>query len=151
MSDWRERAQRGQSLLADDSSEEATRTRSILSHVLDESNKDDYISKDFFIVQQTAGGLPDTMTFDQFVAMVSGHVREDLAISSFDPEVDNDNFRTAVVSFDRNIKHHMTFLNGVVHQIAPGEVHLGLWQLILDARSDDSSVYSCYKDYLVDG
>lgn len=151
MSEWRERAQRAQSLLGNDSSDEAGRTKSILDHILDEGNKDDYISKDFFNVQQTAGGLPDTLTFDQFVAMITGHVREDLAKSNFDPEMDDDNFRTALLSFDQNITNHIKFLNGVVHQIAPGQVHLGLWQLILDSRSDDSSIYSCYRDYLVDG
>jgi hypothetical protein len=36
-----------------------------------------------------------------------------------------------LMSFDTNIRHHITFLNGVVHQIAPGDVHLALWNLIL--------------------
>jgi hypothetical protein len=37
-----------------------------------------------------------------------------------------------------------------VHQIAAGQVHLALWQLILDSRSDDRSIYACYRDFLVD-
>jgi hypothetical protein len=45
----------------------------------------------------------------------------------------DDDFRTALMSIDSNIVHHIEFLNGVVHQIAAGQVHLALWQLILDS------------------
>jgi hypothetical protein len=54
------------------------------------------------------------------------------------------------MSIDENIRHHISFLNGVVHQAAAGDVHKALWQLILDARTDPASIYTCYKDFLVD-
>jgi hypothetical protein len=151
MADWRESAERALSLLDSDTTDGADRTKRMINHVLDKSHDDGYISKDFFNVQQTAGGLPDSMTMDEFVAAITGHLREGLSSSSFDPDVDDDAFREAIMSFDDNIRRHIRFLNGVVHQIAPGEVHLALWQQILDSRSDSNSVYSCYTDYLVDG
>jgi hypothetical protein len=150
MVDWREQANRGLSLLQDDSSDAGMRTKSIINHVLDDNNHDDYISKDFFNVQQTAGGLPDTVTFDQFLAMVTGHVRQDFGSGGFDADVSDDDFRTLTLTIDQNIRRHIQFLNGVVHQIAAGDVHKKLWQLILDSRSDDQSIYACYRDYLVD-
>lgn len=55
----------------------------------------------------------------------------------------------ALLTFDDVIRKHMRFLNGVVHQAAPGDVHLALWELILEARSDSRSLYSCYSDFLV--
>jgi hypothetical protein len=150
MPDWRDTAQRAVTFLESDTSDEATRTKCIIDHVLDESHSDGYISKDFYNVQQTAGGLPDDVTKDQFIEAITGHIPEELTSSSFDPDLSDDDFRTALMSFDANIRKHITFLNGVVHQIAPGEVHLALWQLILDSRSDPNSIYTCYADYLVD-
>ena len=150
MADWRESANRALSLLDSDNSDESSRTRCMMNHILDESHGDGYISKDFFNVQQTAGGLPDSMTMEQFVAAITGHIRKDLSMSNFDPGMSDDDFRIALMSLDTNIRHHITFLNGVVHQIAPGEVHLALWNLILNSRSDPNSIYTCYADYLVD-
>lgn len=150
MADWRESAKRGISLLDNDDSQEASRTKCIINHVFDESHSDGYISKDFFNVQQTAGGLPDGVTMDQFLAAITGHIREDLAESNFDAEVSDDDFRIALMSFDSNIRRHITFLNGVVHQIGVGDVHRALWNLILDSLKDSNSIYSCYTDYLVD-
>ncbi|HVO63748.1 MAG TPA: hypothetical protein VMT53_22685 [Terriglobales bacterium] len=150
MADWHDSANRALSLLQSDSSDAGTRTTRILNHVLDEQNLDSYISKDFYNVQQTAGGLPDTLPMQQFVDAITGHVRDDLGTSSFDFTLSDDDFRTALMSIDSNIVRHMEFLNGVVHQIAPGQVHQALWQLILDSRNDDSSIYSCYRDFLVD-
>ena len=150
MADWRESANRALLLLDGDTSDESMRTKCMINHVLDESHNDGYISKDFFNVQQTAGGLPDGITMDQFLAAITGHIREDLSKSNFDPDMSDDDFRTALMSFDTNIRHHITFLNGVVHQIAPGDVHLALWNLILASRSDPNSIYTCYANYLVD-
>src|SRR5688500_5346398 len=150
MSDWRESAERGLTLLENDGSDAAARTKGILRHVLDESHGDGFISKDFYNVQQTAGGLPDGMTMDSFVSMVSGHVRDDLGSSSFDGDASDADVRTALMSWDNMIRRHISFLNGVVHQAAPGEVHLALWDLVLRSRSDGNSIYSCYADYLVD-
>ncbi|MDF5754237.1 hypothetical protein [Spongiactinospora sp. TRM90649] len=118
--------------------------------MLNESNRDDYISRDFFNVQQTAGGLPEGVTFENFVAAVAGHVRTELEGSGFAEELGDDDFRTAALSFDENIRRHIAFLNGVVHQAAAGEVHLALWDLILRSRDEDASVYACYRDFLVD-
>jgi hypothetical protein len=158
MSDWHDVANRGLSLLAGDSSEEATRTVCILNHLLDESKSDSYISCDFFNVQQTAGGLDPAsgMTIDQFIAMVTGHVCNGgtcgdlgLAGSSFDASLPDDDVRKALLTFDDMIRRHIRFLNGVVHQIAPGEVHLALWNWILAARDDSTTIYGdCYHDFI---
>jgi hypothetical protein len=118
--------------------------------VLDESNSDEYISKDFYNVQQTAGGLPENMTFEDFLVAIAGHVRSSLDSDSFSEELSDDDFRTACLSFDDVIRRHIAFLNGVVHQAAPGEVHLKLWDFILQSRNLSTSIYSLYRDYLVD-
>lgn len=62
----------------------------------------------------------------------------------------DDDFKLAALTFDDNIRRHISFLNGVVHQAAAGQVHTQLWNLILDSRSDDTSVYAVYRDFLVD-
>lgn len=147
---WQDRAQRALTMFESASDDQSSRSRQIFSHVLNESNRDDYISRDFYNVQQTAGGLPEGMSFDDYLNAISGHVRSELESSSFAEDLDDASFRTAALTFDDVIRRHIQFLNGVVHQGAPGEVHLRLWELILNARSDDSSVYSCYRDYLVD-
>jgi hypothetical protein len=150
MADWHDVAKRALTLLNGDTSDEGKRTQCMINHILDESLGDGYISKDFYNVQQTAGGLPDTLTMDQFLGMITGHIRDELAMSNFDADMSDDDFRTALLTFDANIRHHITFLNGVVHQIAAGDVHVALWKLILASRTDPSSIYTCYADYLVD-
>jgi hypothetical protein len=150
MTTWQDRAQRGLALLNGTGSDESNRTQKIFSHILDENNRDDYISRDFFNVQQTAGGLPENVSFDQFLSMIAGHVRSELEGSGFDEGLGDDDFRTAALTFDDNIRRHIRFLNGAVHQGAPGEVHRNLWDLILNARSDSSSIYTCYSDFLGD-
>jgi hypothetical protein len=77
-------------------------------------------------------------------------VRKQLEGSNFDEGVSDEEFKTAALTFDEAIRRHIRFLNGVVHQAAPGEVHRSLWDMIMEARSDSTSVYSCYSDYLVD-
>jgi hypothetical protein len=148
--DWRARAKRALTVLQNDSSGEATRTKCMFNHILEESHSDSYISKDFYNVQQTAGGLPASMSMEQFLAAITGHIRAELASSSFDSAETDSVFRDSVLTFDSNVRHHITFLNGVVHQAAPGKVHLALWKLILDSRGDSNSIYKCYADYLVD-
>ncbi|SRR5216684_4916212 len=148
--DWRGVAKRAIAFLQNDNSDEATQTKCMLNHILDETHGDGYISKDFYNVQQTAGGLPPDMSMVQFLAAIMGRLRQSLTSSSFDPSLSDDDFRTAVMSFDSNIRHHITFLNGVVHQAAPGKVHVALWNLILASRKDPNSIYKCYADYLVD-
>jgi hypothetical protein len=152
--DWRGRAKRALTVLQNDSSGEATRTKCMFNHILEESHSDSYISKDFYNVQQTAGGLPANMSMEQFLAAITGHIRAELGSTAFGDsrggEQSDSDFRTSVLTFDSNIRHHITFLNGVVHQAAPGKVHLALWKLILDARKDPNSIYRCYADYLVD-
>ncbi len=149
MADWHDVAKRALTLLDGDTSDEGKRTQCMINHILDESHSDGYISKDFYNVQQTAGGLPDTLTMDQFLGMITGHIRDELAMSNFDSGSDDD-FRAALLTFDANIRRHITFLNGVVHQIAPGDVHVALWNQILASRTDPSSIYTCYASYLVD-
>jgi hypothetical protein len=148
MGDWQDAANRGVALLSSDQSGEATRTVSILRHVLNGAD-DTYISKDFFNVQQTAGGLPDGMSLDQFINAVAGHVKDGLTSSSFDPSLSDADLRTAFLSFDDVIRRHVVFLNGVVHQIAPGDVHVGLWNWILAAHNDSNTLYGdCYRDFI---
>ena len=147
---WQVRASRCISLLDASNSDEEARTIALLNKVLDEGNHDDYISKDFYNVQQAAGGLPDGMTFDEFVSQISGHVRQFLQSSSFGPDVSDEGVKSAALSFDDEIVKHFRFLNGTVHQIAPGDVHVKLWNLILDSLTDSSSIYSCYTDLIVD-
>jgi hypothetical protein len=150
MSVWRDRASRGLTMFEGSSDDAADRTWQILNHVLDENNSDDYISKDFYNVQQTAGGLPQNMSFEDFLVAVAGHVRTSLQGSSFDEDLSDDDFRTACLSFDDVIRRHVVFLNGVVHQAAPGDVHMKLWNFILQSRDLDTSIYSLYRNYLVD-
>ena len=76
-------------------------------------------------------------------------MRSQLERSNFDDDIGNEDFMAALLTFDDVIRKHMRFLNGVVHQAAPGDVHLALWELILEARSDSRSLYSCYSDFLV--
>lgn len=150
MANWKDRAERGLTLFEGADSDEGDRTWQILNHILDESNRADYISADFFNVQQTAGGLPPDLSFEKFVSTIAGHVRNQLEGSSFDDDVGDDEFKSALLTFDDVIRRHIRFLNGVVHQAAVGDVHRGLWDLILEARSDDRSIYSCYRNFLVD-
>src|SRR5437764_11403683 len=114
MATWQDRAQRGLTLFEGSSSEEDDRTWQIFNHVLDEENRDDYIGIDFFNVQQTAGGLPEGVSFEQFVSMISGHVRRQLDGSSFDEDISDDDFKNAARTFDDVIRRHIRFLNGVV-------------------------------------
>jgi len=146
---WQDRAQRGLRVLADSDGDIATRTTTILNHILDESNSDLYISHDFFNIEQVTAGLPEGLTFDEFVAVVAGHVRNDLGGSNFGADVSDGEFRAAVLNFDDVIRRHIRFLNGVVHQAGVGQAHLALWDLILTARNDEASIYACYRDYLV--
>ncbi|GGT17424.1 hypothetical protein ACFFV7_40975 [Nonomuraea spiralis] len=99
---------------------------------------------------QLLDGDPDGTSFDDFLSLVVGHVRPELEGSGFSEDLGDDDFRTAALSFDENIRRHISFLNGVVHQAAVGEVHRELWEFILRSRDDDASVYSCYRDFLVD-
>src|SRR5438046_11629 len=138
---WQDRANRCISLLDASNSDEEARTISLLTKVVDEGNRDEYISADFYNVQQTAGGLPDGVTFEQFVAQVAGHVRPALQSSSFGPDVSDEGIKSAALSFDEVIVRHFRFLNGTVHQIAPGDVHVKLWNLILDSLRDSTSIY----------
>lgn len=150
MGNWQDRAQRGLALFEGSGNEEGDRTWQIFNHILDESNLDDYVSRDFFNVQQTAGGLPDGVSFEQYLSLISGHVRSELEGSGFDESLGDDDFRTVALSFDDNIRRHIRFLNGVVHQAAAGEVHLALWDKVLRDRDDGTSLYSCYREFLVD-
>ena len=150
MATWQDRAERGLTLFEGNGTVEGDRTWQIFNHVLDANHRDDYISRDFFNVQQTAGGLPADVSFEQFLSAIAGHVRSELEGSSFDEELGDDDFKTAALTFDDSIRRHIRFLNGVVHQGAVGDVHRRLWELVLGARDDDSSLYSCYRNFLVD-
>jgi hypothetical protein len=107
MANWQARANRGLILFEGAGSDDGDRTSQIFNHILDENNCDDYISRGFFNVQQTAGGLPDGMSFDDFVAMVSSHVRTEGG--SFDEGLSDDDFGAAALTFDDNIRRHIRF------------------------------------------
>ena len=150
MSTWHNRAYRILNLFEADPTDEGDRTWQIMNHILDEACDDSYVSRDFYNIQQTAGGLPEGVSFDDFLHGVQGHVRDELEGGSFEEVLSDGEIRQAALTFDDNIRRHIRYLNGVVHQIAPGEVHLKLWDLILRSRHNDASLYSCYRDYLVD-
>jgi hypothetical protein len=147
---WRERANRALAILEGSGDDAGDRSWQIFNHILDDNNRDDYVSRDFYNVQQVAGGLPEGVSFDDFLGMVAGHIRAELEGEGF-ADLDDVGFRAAVLTFDETIRRHIRFLNGVVHQGAPGEAHVQLWEWILAQRGDDQSVYSCYRNYLVDG
>lgn len=147
---WKERAERGLFLFEASASDEGDRTWQIFNHILEESNSDEYISRDYPSVWQTAGGLPVGTSFDYFVAQIAGHVRSELESINFDESASDNDFKTAALTFDDAIRRHIRFLNGAVHQIAAGKFHISLWEYILRARDDSKSIYSCYRDYLVD-
>jgi hypothetical protein len=146
---WQDRAYRLLGLFEGSGTEEGDRTWQIMNHVIG-GNDDDYISRDFYNVQQTAGGLPEGVSFEGYLAAIAGHVRDELQGSNFDESLGDDDLRAAGLTFDDNIRRHIRFLNGVVHQGAPGEVHVGLWEKILQDRGNGRSIYSIYSNYLVD-
>ena len=151
--DWLSRAQRCVSLL-DPSDDSQTVTICMLNKIQDPDVSDLYISNDFYNVQQTAGGLPDTMTFQQFVDRVAGHLRVELMKDLYAPTVNDDDVRYALLGngmWDTNIRYHFRFLNIQVHQAGAGEVHKALWNLILDSVGNDKSIYSCYRNIFIDG
>ena len=150
MAEWQDRANRALTLFEASPDDAGDRTWQIMNHVLGDGNYDDYVSRDFYNVQQTAGGLPDGVSFESFLASVIGRVKSELSGDGFSEDLGDDDFKTAAVTFDASIRQHIAFLNGVVHQAAPGEVHLNLWNYILAARGNDLSIYALYRDYLVD-
>ena len=145
---WQDQANRALTIFQGSTDDQEAHSWQVFNHVLDDSNRDDYISHDFFNVEQTAGGLPDGVTFDDFVNLVAGHVRDEL--DTFENDLSDDDFKLAALTFDDNIRHHITFLNGVVQKAGAGQVHMALWNLILNSRNDDTSIYAVYRDFLVD-
>jgi hypothetical protein len=150
---WLTRAQRCVSLL-DPSDDSQTVTNCILNKIQDPAVSDLFISIDFYNVQQTAGGLPPTMTFRDFVDRIAGHIRVELMKDNFAPSQSDDDVLaslTGMGKWDTNIRYHFQFLNVQVHQAGAGVVHQQLWNLILDSVKDDNSIYSCYRDIFIDG
>lgn len=79
------------------------------------------------------------------VGAFSIHGRAELG--TFEDDLNDDDFKLAALTFNDSIRRHINFLDGVVHQAAPGEVLLRLWNLILDSRSDDTSIYALYCSF----
>jgi hypothetical protein len=77
-----------------------------MNHVLEETKRDDYISRDFYNVQQTAGGSPEGVSFDGYLAAITGHVRDELMSGSFDEVLGDEDIRTAALTFDDSIRRH---------------------------------------------
>jgi hypothetical protein len=149
---WLTRAQRCVSLL-DPTDPPSMITIGILNKIQNADVDDTFISIDFYNVQQTAGGLPDTMTFQDFLDRVAGHIRVEIMKDLYGPNQSDDDVRQSLLGggkWDANIQHHFRFLNGIVHQIAPGDVHVKLYNWILDHIGDDNSIYSCYRGLIVD-
>lgn len=131
----------------------------MLTKILDAGTRDDFLN-DYFNIQQTAGGLPDNVPFEQFLAQVSAHLRDTMNIqptmtdedgnTTVTPEPDDDGLRQMMLAPDHTIVQIFGFLNGTVHQAAPGVVHTRLWNYVLDSMKDDSSIYACYRDTFID-
>src|SRR5271165_3715829 len=124
---WRQRIQRGLPLL-DSSQPDQARTICMLSKILDDSARDDFLN-DYYNIQQTAGGLPDTVPFEQFLGQVSAHLRDVMNVqptmtdedgnTTVMPEPDDDGLRQMMLAPDHMIVQIFGFLNGTVHQAAP--------------------------------
>ena len=156
---WQQRVRRGLGLL-DASQPDQARTICMLNKVLDTGNNDDYVS-DYYTIQQTAGGLPDGVSFDQMLGQVSTHIRQDLNTqrtltdengqTTVSPDPDDDGFREWMLGADHQIVKIFGLVNATVHQAAPGDFHIKLYNFILDSLKNDRSLYSCYRDIFVDG
>jgi hypothetical protein len=145
--DWRETADRALGLL--DGSDDA-RTICMLKKIKDDGTDDRFVS-DYYNVQQTAGGLPEDVSFDSFVDMISSKLRDQLGKDSLYPsDISDDDLRSGVRTYDNVIRRIFGFLNANVHQAGAGEAHKQLWNYILDQTKVSSSLYSCYSDTFID-
>ncbi|HEV8632061.1 MAG TPA: hypothetical protein VGV61_17230 [Thermoanaerobaculia bacterium] len=146
--EWRETADRAISLL--DSSDDAdARIICMLNKVKDDATDDRYIS-DYYNVQQTAGGLPENVTFERFVEMASTHTRDWLSKDGLWKDMTDDEIRSGIRSMDAVILKIFGFLNANVHQAGAGNLHVALWNYILDNGKNASSLYSCYSGTFID-
>ena len=156
---WRQRIARGIPLL-DASQPDQARTICMLNKILDTSTRDDFLN-DYYNIQQVAGGLPDGVSIDTFREQVSAHLRATMNIQptytdedgnvTTSPEPDDEGLRQMMVAPDHVIVQIFGFLNANVAQAGAGQVHIALWNYVLDSMKDDNSIYSCYRDVFVDG
>jgi hypothetical protein len=144
--DYRETANRAIDLL--DASDDS-RTICMLQKVQAEGTDDRYVA-DLYNVKQTAGGLPEGVSFETFLNGVSYRLREQLGKDSLYKDASDDDVRSGVRTYDNVIRQVFTYLNANVHQAAAGEVHKELWNHILDQTKNSSSLYSCYSGTFVD-
>jgi hypothetical protein len=155
---WQQRVRRALTLL-DSSQPDQARTICMFNKVLD-TNTDDSVVSDYYNIQQTAGGLPDGVSFETFLGQVSIHMREMLnkQVTLTDeqgqvtvaPDDDDGPFRDLMLGPDHQIVQIFGLVNATVHQAAPGDVHIKLYNFILDSLKNDRSLYSCYRDIFVD-
>jgi hypothetical protein len=54
-------------------------------------------------------GLPDGVTFEDFVNMVAGHVGAELG--TFEDDLNDDDFKLAALTFNDCIRRHINFLD----------------------------------------
>ncbi|HZS41813.1 MAG TPA: hypothetical protein VFF06_33520 [Polyangia bacterium] len=155
---WQQRVNRALALL-DSSQPDQARTICMFNKVLDTSNNDDYVS-DYYTIQQTAGGLPDGVSFERLLGQVSTNIRTDLNTQrtftdesgnvTVSPEPGDDDFREWMLGADHQIVKIFGLVNATVHQAAPGDFHIKLYNYILDSLKNSRSLYSCYGDIFVD-
>jgi len=143
--EWRSTADRALDLL--DSGKDA-RTICMLKKAKEDGTDDRYVA-DYYNIQQAAGGLPENVSFEQFLNGVSYKLREQLGKDSYDG-LSDDELTEAVRTYDGVIFRIFRFLNSNVHQAAAGEVHKALYNYILDNTKNSSTLYSCYKETFVD-
>jgi len=145
--EYTETANRAIKLLdpADDS-----RTICMLKKVQEEGTDDRYVA-DYYNVKQTAGGLPEGVSFEKFLNGISFHMRDQLGKDGvYGSDASDDDVKNGVRTFDTVIRQIFDYLNANVHQAAAGEAHKELWNYILDQTKVSSSLYSCYSSTFVD-
>ncbi len=144
--DWRDTVNRAIPLL--DSSNDS-RTICMLEKIKEDGADDRFVA-DYFNVQQTAGGLPDGVSFGDFVNMISNKLRDQLGKDSLYGNVTDDELASGVRTYDNVIYKIFKFVNANVHQAGAGEVHKQLYGYILDNTKNSSTLYSCYSSTFVD-
>jgi hypothetical protein len=144
--DYTETANRAIKLL--DASEDS-RTICMLKKVQEDGTDDRFVA-DFYNIKQTAGGLPEGVSFETFLNGVSNRLREQLGKDSLYGDVSDDDLKSGVRTYDSVIRQIFHYLNANVHQAAPGEAHKELWNYILDHTKVSSSLYSCYSGTFID-
>jgi len=144
--DWKVNAERAKKLLGDSDVDKRTKC---MGDVALRDGTDDRVANDFWNIQQTAGGLPEHLSFEKFVELVSLKYREYLGKDMW-TDLSDEEFVDGLRPLDGNTLKVFDFLNGTVHQAGAGNAHRCLWNYILFGTHDSDSMYSCYSEVFVD-